>query len=108
VSAQIVWDQDYRGKRINCGVSGLSGFGDRCEFQHYDAAIVGGIISSEALPGTNFASGDVPRECPPQFFRGPEWDRFKFNNQVYDVKVGSAGSSYSFHVPRDELQFYVR
>jgi hypothetical protein len=27
----------------------------------------------------------------------PEWDRFKLNNQVYDVKVGSAGASYSFN-----------
>ncbi|HLW53113.1 MAG TPA: DUF5916 domain-containing protein [Candidatus Angelobacter sp.] len=27
----------------------------------------------------------------------PEWDRFKLNNQTYDVKVGSAGASYSFN-----------
>jgi len=27
----------------------------------------------------------------------PEWDRFKLNNQVYNVKVGSAGVSYSFN-----------
>lgn len=26
----------------------------------------------------------------------PEWDRFKLNGQTYDVKVGSAGVSYSF------------
>jgi hypothetical protein len=27
----------------------------------------------------------------------PEWDRFKLNNQTYDVKVGSGGASYSFN-----------
>jgi uncharacterized protein DUF5916/cellulose/xylan binding protein with CBM9 domain len=27
----------------------------------------------------------------------PEWDRFKLNNQIYDVKVGSCGASYSFN-----------
>jgi hypothetical protein len=27
----------------------------------------------------------------------PEWDRFKLNNQTYDVKVGSCGVSYSFN-----------
>ena len=27
----------------------------------------------------------------------PEWDRFKLNGQTYDVKVGSAGASYSFN-----------
>lgn len=31
------------------------------------------------------------------FFAVPEWDRFKLNNQIYDVKVGSAGASYSFN-----------
>jgi len=27
----------------------------------------------------------------------PEWDRFKLNNQIYNVKVGSCGASYSFN-----------
>jgi hypothetical protein len=27
-------------------------------------------------------------------FATPEWDRFKLNNQIYDVKVGSCGASY--------------
>ncbi len=27
----------------------------------------------------------------------PEWDHFKLNGQTYDVKVGSAGASYSFN-----------
>jgi len=31
------------------------------------------------------------------FSASPEWDRFKLNNQIYDVKVGSAGASYSFN-----------
>jgi Domain of unknown function (DUF5916)/Carbohydrate family 9 binding domain-like len=30
-------------------------------------------------------------------FATPEWDRFKLNNQIYDVKVGACGASYSFN-----------
>jgi hypothetical protein len=31
------------------------------------------------------------------FSATPQWDRFKLNNQTYNVKVGSAGASYSFN-----------
>lgn len=91
VSAQITWEQDYRGKKISCGVSGLSGFGDACGFQNFDVAFIGRIISIEELPGDEFQllvnpteifKGDLPAAvslttrsgaCMSEFEIGQEW-----------------------------------
>lgn len=86
-----MWEQDYRGKKISCAVSGLSGFGDSCGFEYYEAAFVGTIISDEELPGDEFQlvvspteifKGDLPATvklttrsgaCMPEFVVGDEW-----------------------------------
>jgi hypothetical protein len=91
ISAQLTWEQDYRGRKISCGVSGLRGFGDPCGFENYDAAFVGRIISSEELPGDEFQlvvsptekfKGDLPATvtlrtrsgaCMPEFVIGQDW-----------------------------------
>jgi hypothetical protein len=90
-SAQIIWEQDYRGKKISCGVSGLSGFGDSCGFEYDDADFVGKILSYEELPADEFHltvspteifKGDLPGivemstrsgACMSKFRIGDEW-----------------------------------
>jgi hypothetical protein len=90
-SAQIMWEQEYRGKTIGCAVSGLHGFGDSCGFEYYDAAFVGRILSYEELPGDEFRlvvsptevfNGELPATvklttrsgaCMPEFIVGQQW-----------------------------------
>jgi hypothetical protein len=50
-----------------------------------------GTLNEFRIRGTYHANAHL------SFSATPEWDRFKLNNQVYDVKVGSAGASYSFN-----------
>lgn len=89
--AQIVWDQDYHGKKITCAVSGLRGFGDDCGFKYYDAAFLGTIVSIRELPQDEFQltvrptevfKGEVPSivtvtttqgACFPEFVIGEQW-----------------------------------
>jgi len=91
ISAQITWEQEYRGKTVSCGVSGMMGFGDDCGFENYDAAFVGKILSDDELPGDEFRlavspteifKGDLPAvvkittrsgACMPEIRIGDEW-----------------------------------
>ncbi len=50
-----------------------------------------GTLNEFRIRGTYHANAHL------SFSATPEWDRFKLNNQIYDVKVGSAGASYSFN-----------
>ena len=50
-----------------------------------------GTLNEFRIRGTYHANAHL------NFSAIPEWDRFKLNNQVYDVKVGSFGASYSFN-----------
>ena len=50
-----------------------------------------GTLNEFRIRGTYHANAHL------SFSAVPEWDRFKLNNQIYDVKVGSAGVSYSFN-----------
>jgi hypothetical protein len=50
-----------------------------------------GTLNEFRIRGTYHANAHL------SFSAVPEWDRFKLNNQIYDVKVGSAGASYSFN-----------
>jgi hypothetical protein len=50
-----------------------------------------GTLNEFRVRGTYHANAHL------SFNAVPEWDRFKLNNQIYDVKVGSAGASYSFN-----------
>lgn len=89
--AQILLLQEYRGKQITCGISGLRGFGDDCGFKYYDSAFLGTIVSIRELPQDEFQLVVRPTEvfksevpsivtvtttqgaCFPGFVIGEQW-----------------------------------
>src|SRR5215469_14134190 len=63
MSAQSTSEEETVRKLLSCGVfSHLSGFGDSCGFDYYDAAFVARIISTKELPGNEFQLVVSPTE----------------------------------------------
>src|SRR5262249_61571570 len=60
-----------------------------CRFFERFGTYYNGTLNEFRIRGTYHVNAHLT------FSAVPEWDRFKLNNQIYDVKVGSAGVSYS-------------